>query len=186
MLNLINLTKYLVHFSLQFVIIANKQFLILHLNSNNLKYYIRIPDLILIKKFRFNLNLELGGLERNFQELKNFRNLLLRFFDNFRIQFKKSLLLNGLGLKVSIKNNVFIFKLGYSNEISFVFDQSRFLVNSKKYGLKGMLINIYSFNKVVLGNLVEKIYKLKKADQYKLRGISNKNKIYILKIIKKK
>jgi len=184
MLKIVNLTKYLVHFSLRFVIIGNKKFFVVNLRSNNLNYYIQIPDSIILKKFPFN-NIGIESL-KDFQEIKNYQNYLLKFFDNFRIQSKKSLLLNGLGLKVNIKNNVFIFKLGYSNEITFMFDQFKFLVNSKKYGLKGMLINIYGFNKVVLGNLVEKIYKLKKADHYKLRGISNKNKVYILKTIKKK
>lgn len=184
MLKIINLTRYLVHFSLQFAIIANKKFLIVKLPSNNLKYYIQIPELILIKKLSLSLEIEI--LSKNIQEIKNFQNFLLKFFDKFRIQSKKSLLLNGLGLKVNIRKNVFVFKLGYSNEITFLFDQLKFIVSSKKYGLKAMLINIYGFNKVVLGNLVEKIYKLKKADQYKLRGISNKDKIYILKTIKKK
>jgi len=186
MLKVINLTKYLVHFSLQFVVILNKKFLVLNLFKNNLKYYIQIPEYIEIKKFHLNLIISRNNIEKNFQELKNFENSLLIFFNNFRIQTKKSLLINGLGLKVSIKNNVLIFKLGYSNEITLLFDCFKFLINLKKYGLKGMLLNIYTFNKVILGNLAEKIYKLKKADQYKLRGISNKDKVYVLKIIKKK
>ena len=78
------------------------------------------------------------------------------------------------------------FKLGYSNDINFIYDKQKFLIYSKKYGLKGNLINIYGYNKILLGNLAERIYKLKKADQYKLRGISNKDKMYILKTIKKK
>lgn len=183
MLKIINLTKYLVHFSINFIIISNQKFLVLNLIKNNSKYYIRIPEDILIKKYYRNLNIESSIIQKNSE---NYRNYLIKFFNNFRIQTKKSLLLNGLGLKLIVQNNFLTFKLGYSNDVNLIYDRFKFIINSKKYGLKGMLVNIYTFNKVTLGNLVEKIYKLKKADQYKLRGVSIKDKTYILKTIKKK
>ena len=46
-------------------------------------------------------------------------------------------------------------------------------------------ITILNYNKIYLGNFVEKIFRLKKANCYKGRGLYYKEKNIITKIIKK-
>ena len=78
-------------------------------------------------------------------------------------------------------------RLGFShnNNIFNIYDSISNLIITK-IGLKGFLITFYGFNKIKLGNLVEKIYKLRPADCYKNRGFSYKTKFNILKTVKKK
>jgi len=46
-------------------------------------------------------------------------------------------------------------------------------------------INIINYNKLILGNLAEKIYRLKKANCYKSRGLYYKHKKIRIKVVKK-
>jgi large subunit ribosomal protein L6 len=165
----------------KFLILNNKKVLIF--TSENfipqLNIYIVLPLYIKIKKHNNNLNFSLIK-QTNFKEFNGF----MAYFDSllygFRLPLKKTLLLRGLGLKGTLVNNVLQLKLGYSHLIYVN-------VNTKVFNfiLGKNFISIFCYNKGLVGNFVKNLYKLKKADPYKGRGLVLKSKPIILKIIKK-
>jgi len=182
-----NSIKVPVNCSFKFLVFLKKKFLTVQLKSYSKEiYYILIPKYVKLKKigcffFVCVKNSQTIDLVDSF--LNYFHNVLT----SFRLQSFKQLLLLGLGLKITLENSIILMRLGYSHNNSvpnlstFVSD---FLIT--KIGLKGFLITFYGFNKIKLGNIVEKLYKLRPADCYKNRGFSYKNKTNILKIVKKK
>ena len=165
----------------KFLILNNKKFLIFTAKNfiPQLDIYIVLPLYIKIQKKDQNLNF----LLKDPKNIKNF-NGFMSYFDSllygFRLPLKKTLLLRGLGLKGLLTSNILQLKLGYSHIISIN-------VNTKVFNfiIGKNFISIFSYNKGLVGNFVKNLYKLKKADPYKGRGIVLKNKPIVLKIIKK-
>lgn len=86
-----------------------------------------------------------------------------------------------MGLKASIDDNMLKMKLGYSHENIIKIEPnstSNFFIGKKS-------ISIIDYNKLSLGNFAEKIYRLKKANCYKGRGLYFKQKKIVIKTIKK-
>ena len=103
------------------------------------------------------------------------------FIINFQVPSKKTLILRGLGLKASFQDSTLSLKLGYSHEHNIEInpqDQNKIFIGKK-------FISVINYNKIFLGNFVEKIYRLKKANCYKGRGLYYKEKNIIIKAVKK-
>jgi ribosomal protein L6P/L9E len=96
-----------------------------------------------------------------------------------RVQ-NKQLILRGIGLKMSLLNNCLLLKLGFSHLVSIKFDRT------VSASLKNNVLRIASWDSVVLGNFVNKVYSTKIADSYKGRGFIFPYQKKVLKLIKKK
>ena len=181
------LVKIPINCHLKFLVCFKTKFLIVNVNTRPKDtYFIWIPQFIrLVKKGLF---LSIDSISFNYIKKTNvFLNFFQNVLNSFRLKSFKQLLLFGLGLKVFLENSVVLMRLGFSHNSS-ISGVDKYISDCiiTKIGLKGFLISFYSFNKISLGNLVEKIYKLRPADCYKNRGFSYKNKLNILKIVKKK
>lgn len=165
----------------KFLILNNKKILIFTAENfiPQLNIYIVLPLYVKIQKQDQNLNF----LLINPANIKDF-NGFISYFDSllygFRLPLKKTLLLRGLGLKGTLISNILQLKLGYSHIISMN-------VNTKMFNfiIGKNFISVFCYNKGLVGNFVKNLYKLKKADPYKGRGLVLKNKPMVLKIIKK-
>lgn len=141
-----------------------EKFIILHFIEKNKQFYVQIPDLIFIsKKNNYIFINTVSSKTKNYFFFKNFVNKIKLLFQTLKIINCKKLILNGLGLKVILENSSLKFKLGFSHETKLFFNLKDFTIKIKKLGLRSLLIVFYSFNKVKLGNLVEKIFRLKQA-----------------------
>jgi ribosomal protein L6P/L9E len=91
------------------------------------------------------------------------------------------LFLKGLGYKVIIENNMLLFKLNLSHELKIEIPSyiNRVLVNKTN-------IVFESYDIILLGNFIEKIYNFKPKDSYKGKGFSLQSKVVPIKEIKKK
>lgn len=165
----------------KFLIINKKKLLIFNAETfiPKLNIYIILPSYIKIQKSNQKLNFEL--LITN--KIKDF-NGFITYFDSllygFRLPLKKTLLLRGLGLKCILINNNLQLKVGYSHLINVNVNPQTFnFIVGKNY------ISIFCYNKILIGNFVKNLYKIKKADPYKGRGFVLKSKPITLKIIKK-
>lgn len=165
----------------KFLILNNKKILIFASENfiPKLNIYIVIPKFILIQKQNQNLKFLLKT-QLNLKEFNGF----LSYFDSllygFRLPLKKTLLLRGLGLKGTLNNNILQLKLGYSHIVNVNVNTQIFnFIIGKNF------ISIFCYNKGLVGNFVKNLYKLKKADPYKGRGLMLKNKPIVLKTIKK-
>nr|NP_038164.1 ribosomal protein L6 [Synura synuroidea]AAF36930.1 ribosomal protein L6 [Synura synuroidea] len=186
MLKQINLLKFISYLKFYFLNIYFEKFLVIELNLTHQKFYIKIPDYIELKKDGNYLICYLLSKDKKILPLFNgFYLVLNNYLNSFRIYSRKQLVLSGLGLKLIPLINVIKLKLGFSHIVLIPFSNKFFIIKVKKFGLKGFFISFFNYNKIILGNLVEKIYKTKSADCYKARGFYYKNKEIILKTIKK-
>ena len=95
--------------------------------------------------------------------------------------FKKILILNGLGFKVLKENNQLIFKLGYSHDVIISIPA---MIRIEL--LKANQLILYSSDWEQLTQFCANLRKLKKIDPYKGKGILFKNEQIKLKEGKKK
>ena len=170
--------------NLNFLVLNQSKFLVINVSTSS--YFILIPKFIrILKKGLFFVILLLDVKQRI--NINCFINFFQNLLNSFRLKSFKQLLLLGLGLKIFLENSLVLMRLGFSHTNS-ILNIYQFISDCiiTKIGLKGFLITFYGFNKIKLGNLAEKIYKLRPADSYKNRGFSYKNKLNILKIVKKK
>jgi len=110
----------------------------------------------------------------------NFKNSIKNFTQKSTL-FKKKLRISGLGFKITNTKNTIAFKLGYSHLISISTPKS-----ITKFSPRKKKVKIESFDKIKLGNFIQKVYKLRKSDAYKGKGFSFWNVKQTLKEIKKK
>jgi len=174
--------------SIKFLVCFNSKFLIVNVNKYPQEnYFVLIPKFIQIIKQGVHIFLSFKLFNKEGITKKFFFNYFQNLLNSFRLKNFKQLLLLGLGLKIFCENSIFLMRLGFSHSIT-IPNIYNYVSNCVilKIGLKGFLITFYGFNKTKMGNLVEKIYKLRPADCYKKRGFNYKNKFNILKIVKKK
>lgn len=147
------------------------------LKKKEIKFYCKIPQNVNFGKQKNTLLVY--SLKDSFF-LLGFVTLFSNFIKTVETLSKKTLLLKGLGLKISMVENVLSFKLGFSHIITLPINskKNKFLIG-KNY------LSILGHNKSTIGDLVEKIYRLKKMDCYKGRGFNLKNRPFMLKVIKK-
>jgi len=167
--------------SVIFIKIINERFLCLKNMRHDQIIYVKIPSNLFIIKENNILKIETKIFD-SFKDtnLKTFNRFLTDTISSLRVLSKKIITVKGLGLKISLDLNILQFKLGYSHLI--------FLDISKQY----IFVKVYKkfmvlsgFNKIKLGNNANRIFQLKKADSYKGRGLFLKDKIFILKPVKK-
>ena len=154
------------NFQKAFQLIKYKDFLLIKNNKEDLSFFKKITDTTNLLKVENSSKL----VDQIKSELP----------DKLRI-YKKKMFLKGLGYKVVAENNVLIFKLNLSHELK---------MDIPSY-IKRVVINktnlvFESYDSVLLGNFIEKIYNLRPKDNYKGKGFSLKSKVVPLKEIKKK
>lgn len=149
-----------------------------YLFSNTKKKYFLIPSYIYFKKckntFYFTTTLLIHHLESFLLSLRTWIKLLDKYYVG-------KVLLKGLGLRVSFSKN-FInleLKLGFSHLVTILIPNG-----IKIFLLKGAII-AKSKNKLLVGNFLYRLRKLKVPNSYKGKGIWYKNEVKLLKIIKK-
>jgi ribosomal protein L6P/L9E len=154
-------------------------------NFQNKLQLVKYKDFLLIKNNKENISYFKKITSRsNVLNLKNSFNLV----DSVRTEvseklklYRKKLFLKGLGYKVLVENNVLSFKLNLSHDLRLEIPSyiNRVLVNKTN-------IVFESYDLVLLGNFIEKIYNFKPKDNYKGKGFSLKSKVVPIKEIKKK
>lgn len=166
-------------FGLFFSLYNNEKYIVLKKETKT--FYCKIPNDIKFNKSKKNVfifcspNVEIANT-------KGFSTFLNNYIKTIEHLTKKTLLLKGLGLKVSLSTDkdILVFKLGFSHliEIPVNTEKHTFLIGKN-------FLSIISIYKSEIGNLIEQIYQLKKIDCYKGRGFLYKNRSYIFKQIKK-
>lgn len=158
--------------------------LILTLAKKSLCTYLSIP-LCLNYSISANL-LEISCNSKKNYDLSvfnTFKNTLNNFRFNLKPLVKKKLLLKGLGFKSNfdVSTRIMSFKLGYSHITNL------FVPNYiKQIKVNKNTLVFESSDKILLGNFIKKIHKLKESDSYKGKGFSYPYNNTKLKIIKKK
>jgi len=164
-----------------FLRIDNDQFLVFNNLESTVHLSIKIPSLVSIVKEKNALIVQKkpGFVLSN--QAGSFYLYLKNFIINFQIPSKKTLILRGLGLKATLEATALSLKLGYSHE-----SVVKILPSNKSTVFLGKkFLSIINYNKFYLGNFAEKIYRLKRANCYKGRGLYYKEKKFIIKAVKK-
>jgi len=164
----------------QFLVVEKQRFIVLNNNQSSVFISISIPPFINISKTETSILL-IQNFSGHLKSINGFHTYLKNFILNFQTPAKKTLILRGLGLKATIHDNMLKMKLGYSHENIIKIEPnstSNFFIGKKS-------ISIIDYNKLSLGNFAEKVYRLKKANCYKGRGLYFKQKKIVIKTIKK-
>jgi ribosomal protein L6P/L9E len=137
-----------------------------------MELYIKNKNLVQIKNnVKYNLiDLTQGG----YQKFRSFEKLEIN-------SFKKKIYLNGLGYKCQILENKLSFKLNLSHNLEI--DIPKYIT---KVSQKKNVILFEAKDKVMLGNFLDLIYRLRPSDIYKNKGFSLDSKLKILKEVNKK
>jgi large subunit ribosomal protein L6 len=152
------------------LVIKNQKFIVF-----NNKEYFYIPNTYKLTFLNNKLNIF-------YQQKDTFFIQKIRYFiKKLSFPFTKKLIFRGLGLKFNLaENKKYIeFKLGYSHLIKLKIPE-----NIKIKMLKNSIV-FSSSNKVLLGNYIYKVKKLKMPNIYKGKGIWYKGEKIKLKPIKK-
>ncbi|XBT18140.1 MAG: 50S ribosomal protein L6 [Candidatus Shikimatogenerans sp. Tser] len=112
-----------------------------------------------------------------------YRTLIYNMIIGVSKGFKKKLLIIGLEYKVIKHKNTLEFYLGYSHNI--VIDIPKCIKVNIIINNNIIILNLFSYNKVLLGLYSSKIKSFKKPDPYKGKGIRFSNE-YIIKKVRKK
>ena len=144
--------------------------------------YLLVPKGLLIQKSNQTLILQYNN-KTNKHLLGNFTFFYSKLL-NFNVEFEKvhtkKLVLKGLGLKATFKNESLIeFKLGLSHTIQLS------IPNSIKVSIIKNTLILESCDNILLGNFSAAIKNFKTPDSYKGKGICYKNEILFLKAVKK-
>lgn len=148
-------------------------------NGPNNTNFLKIPSIVNVTKDNSTLEFSINDNKYNSIFL-NFSNNIKHFTQKSSL-FKQKLRINGLGFKITNANNSINFKLGYSHLISISTPKA-----ITKFSPRKKKVKIESFDKIKLGNFINKVYKLRKSDAYKGKGFSFWNVKQTLKEIKKK
>lgn len=164
-----------------FLGVEKQQFIVFNNLQSKVLLSVKIPTCVSIlkKESALFLNRQTNSLAE--KQISAFYTYLKNFIINFQIPSKKTLVLRGLGLKANLEANFLSLKLGYSHEsiVNIVPTNTSTVFLGKKF------ITVINYNKLFLGNFAEKIYRLKKANCYKGRGLYYKEKRIITKAVKK-
>jgi len=167
--------------TLSFAKIGNNSFTLFKFKST-LTNYLRVPNFIHCELKNKNLVFSASNLD-TFQKFHYYQ-FISQFQDYLkRVEkpFKKQLLLKGLGYKAMLKDDSHLeLKVGYSHIISVPIEKAALKVILDKNSL-----TVEGFDKVRVGNFVNKIRSLKFPDSYKGKGFWYKNEVIKLKEINK-
>jgi len=166
-----------------FFMTLDKKNLLVTCTPTSKKKYIEIPFCIdILKEEDFLiLNLNSDSNECSFIFNKFFL-LLSSWIKNLEKPFKKSLILKGLGFRITLgaDSTYLELKLGFSHLIKVLIPTDEVKVSV----IKNILI-VEGFDPMHVGNFIERIRNLKFPDIYKGKGFWYKNEIISLKEIKK-
>lgn len=160
--------------------IKHNTFLIFKNEYTSMQKYFLMPSSISTIKHHNSIAFSLLS-EHNIVLFKKFCTFFNLFLKKLHTSFKKCLILNGLGLKLSFSETerILEMKLGYSHLLSVSVPQNIFVKIDKN------IIIFESFNSVTLGNFVTIVKHLKFPDVYKGKGFWYKGDTKVLKEIKK-
>lgn len=157
---------------------------VLNLKKHNASRYFLIPACCnyIVSKDSISFTCTLTD-SRSLSIFSTFNNSLEAFLNSNQSFSKKKLLLKGLGFRFTFDevNKNASFKLGYSHLTTL--EVPSYI---KQIKMKKNTILVESSDKILLGDYIEKIYKLRKADSYKGKGFSYQYDNKKLKVIKKK
>ena len=167
---------------ISFAKINNNSFILFKF-KNTLINYLGLP--VFIQCELKNKVLTFSTFKLDTSQVFQYNQFVLRFQDYLkRVEkpFKKKLLLKGLGYKAILKdeNSVLELKVGYSHTISLPIEK-----NVLKVILDKNSLTVEGFDKIKVGNFVNKIRTLKFPDSYKGKGFWYKNEVIKLKEINK-
>ena len=157
---------------------GSMRFLILK-NKIGGKKYIKLSSCIFVNKIRQVLSFKFLKIS---QVLKFFR-MFFSLYRELKYKIFKIILIRGVGLKVALLDKPWPcleLKLGYSHKILlFIPKDLNIIIKKKKFLVEG-------FDKILVGNFVNKILNFKQLNKYTGKGLWLKsyNK-FILKEIKK-
>jgi len=160
--------------------IKHNIFLIFKNEFTGMQKYFLIPSSITTIKYDNFIVFSLLS-EHNIVFFKKFCTFFNSFLKKSYTSFKRCLILNGLGLKLSFieTERILEMKLGYSHLVNVSVPQNIFVKIDKN------IIIFESFNSVTLGNFVNIVKHLKFPDVYKGKGFWYKSETKVLKEIKK-
>jgi large subunit ribosomal protein L6 len=164
------------NFKIFFLITSDIKYLVFSSEENSYKEYFRIPHSINISKVSNNTL----RIESNVADIASFESFLFKQFRNIPKLFKKSIILKGLGLKASLKDNTLELKLGYSHPCLLSIPY-----NIRNISIVKNIITVEGFDLLTIGNFLNKIRFLKRPNIYKGKGVWYKNENITLKTIKK-
>jgi len=96
--------------------------------------------------------------------------------------FSKSMYMNGVGYKASVKGNIFTLIVGFSHDVNMEIPNGLTVT----MGATPTEFTISGIDKNLLGQFADKIHKIRKADPYKGKGIFYKDEYIRRKEGKKK
>ena len=167
-----------------FFLTLNKKNLLVLTTQNLKKKYIEIPYCVEIEKIDdfLTLNLKNDSNPADISIFNKFSLSLSAWIKNVDKPFKKSLILKGLGFRITVSpdSKCLELKLGYSHLIKILIpsDEIKVIV------IKNILI-VEGFDPIYVGNFIEQIRNLKYPDIYTGKGFWYKNEVISLKEIKK-
>jgi len=162
---------------IKFLKLLSKPILLRFLNENLIINGFLINQKLKLKnKSLFELNKNKLIIKK--QYIKTFLSNLNKLIDGVSLGFKIILNLKGKGLRIQIKNkNNLYLKLGYSHKIFLKIPQNIWI----KISDRRRNILIYSFNYILLKNLVIKLKTYYPLSLYKIRGFHNDNELLKIK-----
>lgn len=95
--------------------------------------------------------------------------------------FTKTLEVNGVGYKASVNGNILTIYLGYSHDIKYIIPQGIEIKCPKP-----TQIDIFGFDKQLVGEVAALIRSLRKPEPYKGKGVKYSDEVIIRKVGKKK
>jgi large subunit ribosomal protein L6 len=137
-----------------------------------------IPDCISIKQVADVLIISIENQTSTTRALHGlYRSLINNMVLGVSEQFKKCLILQGVGYRAAVQNELLILSLGYSHSI-----ELKIPVNISIEIVKNTTINLTSINKEKLGLFVAKIRAWRPPEPYKGKGILYKGEIIKRKV----
>lgn len=162
-------------------ILLKKKTKFLVLNNNQKISYIHIPSYIYIRSLSNNLEFYVKELKYT-EALKILEAKIFKLVNISKPLYKKKIVLEGLGFRASFlePSNEIAFKVGYSHKVLKKIPEG---LNVK---VKRQAVVVEGYNKQILGNFVDSLYKIRMPDGYKGKGIWYKYQQKKLKEVKKK
>ena len=158
-----------------FYLIKKNKYIVFQNKKNKIRQYVRITDnIVVLKKESF---ITLSSLQSI--DLSQILSHIFLILQSLRLPCRKTLIFRGLGLRIVKEQHqyssiyeTYVFKLGFSHDISYQIPVEIEINIFKKS------LTLVSYNRILLGNIANKIINLQKANCYKSKPLA-------LKIIRK-
>ena len=143
---------------------------------------VKIPNGFKIIQNENTLNVEV--IKKSYKESPvwgTLRSLVSNAIMGVSVGFRKNLQLNGTGYRASVSNNVLKMQLGYSHDININIPKEVKIECPKQN-----IIQLFCFDKELLGKLAAEIRSYRKPEPFKGKGIKYENEFIFRKEGKKK